>query len=273
MKTPTELWQEIATTTVAPGTACLWWLYQAGIAVKSPGGTVILIDPYLSDAVIRSYGTARNVPAPLDPAEVDADAVLASHGHEDHLDPDSIQPFLGHERTRFIGPPIAADKVLAKGIGQEKVVAAHRGDVVEVGDVSVRVVAARHIFPPEPAPDAVGYVLQIGPVSLHHSGDTEYDREIWADTQGVTASLICMNGTGGNMVAQEAALLAFLNRARVAIPFHYGLWADAGYGEGATLDPQLFVSTYHRLNPDGVSHLLEPGRPVVFDAEGIVSAG
>ena len=108
MKTSTELWQEICEVTVAPGTVTLWWLYQAGIVVKTPGGTIVVVDPYLSDAVLRSYKLPRNVPAPIDPAEVEFDALLATHSHEDHLDPDSITPFMSHDKTRFIGPPMAA---------------------------------------------------------------------------------------------------------------------------------------------------------------------
>ena len=76
----------------------LWWLYQAGLAVKTPGGTIVVVDPYLSDAVLRTYQLPRNVPAPLDPGEVDADALLATHSHADHLDPDSIAPFMSHDR-------------------------------------------------------------------------------------------------------------------------------------------------------------------------------
>ena len=64
-----ELWQEIEQTRVQPGTVVLWWLYQSGVAVKTPGGTVALVDPYLSDSVLRSYGLLRAVPAPLDPAQ------------------------------------------------------------------------------------------------------------------------------------------------------------------------------------------------------------
>lgn len=126
------------------------------------------------------------------------------------------------------------------------------------------------MFGAEPTPDAVGFVLETDGVSVYHSGDTEYDSEILADTRGVTASLVPINGTTGNMNAHEAAMLAWLQGARVAVPFHYGLWRDADYGEGATLDPELFVATYHRLNPDGQTLLLEPATAVVLDANGII---
>jgi L-ascorbate 6-phosphate lactonase len=270
MKSAPELWQEMQRTEVRPGTLTFWWLYQAGLAIKTPGGTIVVVDPYLSDAVLRTYQLPRNVPAPLDPAEVDADALLATHSHADHLDPDSITPFMSHARTQFVGPPMAVEKVLENEVKADRAVAVARGDVLKFGDLTVRAVHARHLFGLEPTPDAVGFVFEAGDVSLYHSGDTEYDSEITADTRGVTASFISINGTTGNMNAHEAAMLAWLQGSRLAVPFHYGLWRDQDYGEGATLDPQLFVRTYERLNPAGHTLVLKPAVAVVLDRNGLV---
>jgi L-ascorbate 6-phosphate lactonase len=271
MKTPAELWAEIAAHQVATGTIAFWWLYQAGFVLKSPDGTLVAVDPYLSDAVVRSYHQPRNVPSPLDPAEAQTDAVLASHSHEDHLDPDSITEFARCAKTRFVGPPMATFKVTRAGVDAARTVPLRRGEVVSIGGFTVRAVLARHPFFPEPVPDAIGYVLEAGPVSIYHGGDTEYDAEIVADSRNVTVSLIPINGTAGNMNALEAAMLAFRQQPRLAVPMHYGLWRDEGYGPGATLDPGLFVDTLHKLWPEGNSIVLEPGRAVTVDASGAVS--
>jgi L-ascorbate 6-phosphate lactonase len=271
MKSEGKLWQEIRGEAVRPGTVVLWWLYQAGLVLKTPGGAIIAVDPYLSDAVLRSYQLPRNVPAPLDPREASVDALLATHSHEDHLDPESVGAFLSHEGTRFIGPPMAVEKVVAAAVEPERATTVRRGDLAAVGDLTVRAVHARHLFGLEPTPDAVGFVLSTDAVSIYHSGDTEYDSEIVPDTRGVTASFICINGTTGNMNAHEAAMLAWRQEARVAVPFHYGLWRDKDYGEGATLDPELFVGTYRRLNPTGRTLVLEPATAVVLDRNGVVS--
>src|SRR5271155_5923131 len=111
MNSSAQLWQEIEETEVRPGTLAFWWLYQAGIVLKSPAGTVVTVDPYLSESVMRSYQLPRGVPAPLDPVDADVDALLATHSHEDHPDPDSIAPFRRPAQPRFVGPPMAADKV------------------------------------------------------------------------------------------------------------------------------------------------------------------
>jgi hypothetical protein len=53
------------------------------------------------------------------------------------------------------------------------------------------------------------------------------------------------------------------------VPFHYGLWRDADYGEGATLDPGQFADTYGRLNPGGRVHILQPATRVVVGPDGL----
>jgi L-ascorbate 6-phosphate lactonase len=269
MKSSARLWQEIEETEVGTGTLALWWLYQAGIVLKSPAGAIVAVDPYLSESVMRSYKLPRGVAAPLDPADADVDALLATHSHEDHLDPDSIEPFLRPAQARFVGPPMAADKVRAAGVEPARITRVGRGDEVTIADIGVRAVHARHMFGLEPTPDAVGYVLSCGGVSVYHSGDAEYDSEIIADTRGVGTSLVCINGTTGNMNVHEAALLAWLQGARLAVPFHYGLWRDADYGEGATLDPGQFADTYGRLNPGGRVHILQPATRVVVGPDGL----
>jgi L-ascorbate 6-phosphate lactonase len=266
---PAELWEEIRSFAVPEGRVTVWWLYQAGIVVKTPGGVIALVDAYLSDAVARSYGIERMAPALLDPAEVDADVILASHSHEDHLDPDSIRPFFSHTKTRFVGPPLAVAKVRAAGVEAGRTTPVGRGDEVGLGDLTISAVAANHVFAPEPVPDAVGYVLRSGPVSVYHSGDTLFDEQIEADTRGVTLSLVPINGTAGNMNVSEAADLARRQGPTVAAPFHYGLWAPEGYGAGATLDPWAFVAGLRDVAPEVSVHVFEPGVATTFAETGV----
>jgi L-ascorbate 6-phosphate lactonase len=257
---PAPLWQRVRATEVPPGRVGLWWLYQAGFAIKSPAGAVVLIDPYLSDAVLRSYQLPRDVPAPLEPTEADPDLVLATHPHEDHLDPDSVPVFARHPGTRIGGPPSVVAAAARLGVDPAATVAIRPGEPVDVADIRIESVFARHMFDAEPTPDAVGYLITIGDLRIYHAGDTEYDARILAETRDrVDVSLVCINGTTGNMNAHEAALLAWQQGTRLAVPMHYGLWRDADYGPGATLDPQLFVDTYRRLSPEGRVHVLSPG--------------
>ena len=59
---------------------------------------------------------------------------------------------------------MAVEKVLGTGVNPARATPVARGDVVKVGDLTVRAVHARHLFGLEPTPDAVGYVLSAGDV-------------------------------------------------------------------------------------------------------------
>lgn len=265
-----SLWPEVQSTDVEPGTVAMWWLYQAGVIVKTAGGTTVAIDPYLSEAAYRFYRVKRTVPALIDPAEVHLDALLASHSHCDHLDPDSVPGFMKYPGCRFIGPPMAVDRVLAAGVDRDRTVRLAPGQAVATGDLEITAVFARHMVDVEPTPDAIGFIIESSSgVRLYHSGDTEYDARILPATRGVAASLLAINGTGGNMNAHEAALLAWQQQPGVAIPLHYGLWCDEDYGPGATLDPRDFVTTYRRLSPEGTTLVFQAGTCVKLGLNGI----
>ena len=57
-----------------PGQVALRWLGQGGWAMRSPGGTVWCVDPYLSSFSSRA-GFQRLAPTPVEPQDVRADAV------------------------------------------------------------------------------------------------------------------------------------------------------------------------------------------------------
>ena len=80
---------------VDSGSLAIFWLAQAGFVYKTPGGTIVYVDAYLSDCVHRLlsdvlYGFKRIMPAPLAPEEVEADVVVCTHSHPDHFDYDAI---------------------------------------------------------------------------------------------------------------------------------------------------------------------------------------
>jgi L-ascorbate metabolism protein UlaG (beta-lactamase superfamily) len=75
-----------------------------------------------------------------------------------------------------------------------------------------------------------------------------------------TALLVCINGKLGNMTAAEAARLAAALRPRVAIPMHYGMFADN------TADPQEFVRLAQAHAPQSAVVLLALGEPFLLRA-------
>jgi len=262
--TQKSIWPLIRDTKVPKGGVHIWWLRQAGFVIKSPGGFTVAVDAYLTNSVMTSYNVPRGYPAPLSPEESEFDAVMATHPHDDHIDPEAVIPFSKHPKTKFIGPFSVIKLARAGGFYGDRGIILNRGETTQIGDITIEAVFARHMFEPEPTPDAISYIITVGKWRIYHSGDTEYDARIVDDTEGrVDVSLICINGVTGNMDTKEAGFLAWRQGCKVAVPMHWGLWpAETDAESGATLDLNEFVDTYRALKPDGEVWIPEIGKPL-----------
>src|SRR5713101_984336 len=80
--------------------------------VVHDGGPVLATDPWVrGSAYFGSWGLSHEIPPAQDAAILAADAVWFSHGHPDHLNPDSL-PLFRHTRVLLpdhVGGRIAAD--------------------------------------------------------------------------------------------------------------------------------------------------------------------
>ncbi len=259
-----SIWPLIRETAVPAGGVHIWWLLQAGFVIKSPDGYTVCIDPYLTNSVMTSYGVERGHPAPLTPEESEFDLILATHPHDDHQDPEAIIPFSKHKKTRYMGPFSVVKLARAGGFYGDRAQILNRGDVAEVGDIKIEAVYARHMFAPEPTPDATGYLITVGKWRIFHSGDTEYDARIVDDTEGrVDVSLICINGITGNMDTKEAAFLAWRQGCQIAAPMQSGRGPETEvFDPPATLDLNEFTDTYQRLEENGRVWIPKIGVPL-----------
>jgi L-ascorbate 6-phosphate lactonase len=233
------------------GSLAITWLGQAGFAIVAPSGEVCLIDPYLSDWGRRGAGVARIAPVVVAADEIHPTVVVSSHWHEDHLDPDTTR-ILARMRPSpvFVGPPANAARYLRLGALRSRVRPLDRGGATTAGPFRIYAGFARHDVPGWICEDAISIVVEAAGVRVFHTGDTEYDTRIVhsvASVGPIDVGLFCINGTGGNMHVSEAALLASRIGPRIAIPMHYGMWSDADYGRGATLDPAVFADLYRRI--------------------------
>jgi L-ascorbate 6-phosphate lactonase len=219
----------------------LWWLGQAGVVVKSPGGKIVVIDPYLTNsckAVGEQYGfdMDRMVPPPLQPADlVGFDLYAITHSHGDHLDPETLA---GYRAAGGQGPYLAPGETIEKlkqlGVPAEQIEITWPNRVRAVGDLRLRATLAI----PFGADDLthVGYLVGLeGGPTLYLTGDTAY-HEILAAAAAPHKPEILMaviNPAFRNMSPIEAARLARELDVKVAIPCHYDLFPDN------SLPPQL----------------------------------
>lgn len=269
----TALAQTIAATQVQPGRVMAWWLGGNGFVFKTPAGTQIYIDPYFSNCVAAIFGVERAFPPPITAEEARPDLVISTHWHEDHLDPAGLPIVAKYSRAKFLGPPSCVSRLLGWLVPRDRVTGIRLGETHQFNEVKITAVAARHIagVPGWESDDAVGLLLEIGGLRIYHSGDTEYDLRLRAlayDRENpIDVCLLVINGTGGNMNAHEAALLAWQLGAKTVIPMHHLLWKDFAGGEQATLDPQALVDTYHRLGGAGQVKLLDVGQGLELHSE------
>jgi L-ascorbate metabolism protein UlaG (beta-lactamase superfamily) len=227
----------------------LRWLGQAGYEIRSRGGQVLLLDAYLSHNVEDELGQVRAVEPPVSPEDAHADVVLATHWHPDHLDPDLCRSLRDSSRCAFVGPTSNTSRLAGWGVPTDRIRELDRGHTLDLGDFRLTAGYARHDVRGWLVEDAISVVVEVDGLKVFHSGDTEYDSRVLpiAERGPFDVAMFVINGSGGCMNAREAALMAHQLHPSVAIPMHYGLWAEGGYGRGATLDPQEFADYCERL--------------------------
>lgn len=260
MNEASSLMQRIVAKQVGPSCLSCWWLGGSGFIFKTPTGTVVCVDPYLSNCVEDIFGTRRAFASPIDPNELKVDALISTHWHEDHLDPGSIPTIArNNPHATFVMPPSAAARALSWGLRRSQITTITPAVPIGLRDIKIEATAARHEagVPGWEVPDAVGILLRVCELTIYHSGDTEYDVRLRRlKDRCPDVAMLCINGTGGNMNAHEAALLAWHLGARQVIPMHHLLWANDKPKPEETLDPQLFIDTYQRLG--GIGRALAP---------------
>lgn len=269
----TTLAQTIAQTRVRPGSLMAWWLGGTGFVLKTSAGTQLYIDPYFSNCVAQIFGVERAFPPPIPVEEAAPDLVIATHWHEDHLDPEGLPILARRSDTRFLGPPSCRSRLLGWLVPADRVTAISAGESHTFRDITLRAVAARHIagIPGWETPDAIGLLIETEGLRIYHTGDTEYDLRLRAlaydRERPIDAMLTVINGAGGNMNAHEAALLAWQIAPGLIVPMHHILWKDFSGGEQATLDPALLADTYRRLGGTGRVASLAVGESVLIAAK------
>lgn len=168
----------------------------------------------------------------IDPWEVngpEADIILITHDHSDHLDQNTIKALLG-KKTIIITDTISAAKLRVMGWGQ-RVTVVKSGEKMESGEITVTAVPAYNLnkdFHPE-TKGGLGFIINgNGPV-VYHAGDTDFIPEM-KDVKTQVA-ILPVSGTYV-MTAEEAVEAALVINPEVAIPIHYGkIVGDRGMAE------------------------------------------
>ncbi len=176
---------------------------QSAIKIET-NGKIIYFDPYMITE------------------EDKADYVFITHSHYDHLSVDDLKK-VATKDTRFFAPYDSVPKLV--DAGYHKVTGIEPGFKEETEDFKIEAVPAYNVLKTNYHPKKnkwVGYILTIEGKKVYHAGDTERIPEMKDITCDI--ALLPLGQTYTMNSVEDAAETAIDVKAKIAIPFHYGLY-------------------------------------------------
>jgi L-ascorbate metabolism protein UlaG (beta-lactamase superfamily) len=177
----------------------VWFNHYAGVLIKTPSKTLI-IDPV--DIRARSFPNA--------------DAILITHEHYDHLDQRLIAEIQKATNCTIIADP-ASTKRLQHAIPIGKLQQIRPGEETKIGEVSVKAEKCNH-----PAAEPVTYIITSEDnVKIYHTADSMPFPELAKIGEREKFDVaFCTVGIAPGTSPETGFEIARLTKPKVAVPYH-----------------------------------------------------
>lgn len=232
-------------------------------------GTAVLTDPVAARWIgpLRRQGKG---PA-AEPFE-QADVVVISHLHRDHLDLRTLRRL--PPSTPLIVPRGAG--ALASRAGGREIIELEVGERAVAGDLTITAVPAVHEATRDrwgPRAEPIGYLLESPRRRAYFAGDTDLFEEM-AELAPLDLALLPVWGWGprlgsGHLDPDAAAWALTLLRPAVAVPVHWGTFYPAGLRRllprHLVEPPERFAAAATALAPEVTVRVLRPGEQLQLD--------
>jgi L-ascorbate metabolism protein UlaG (beta-lactamase superfamily) len=176
----------------------------------SDGGTVVLIDPFLTG----------NPKAPVEASDLEPTHIFLTHGHADHYG--DLVDIAKRTGALVVAIKEVADEIAGQGV--ENVAEPNIGGTVEFEGGWVRLTPAWHTgtTPNGTVHTPAGLVVHLGGKTVYHVGDTGLfsDIRLPGERDQLDAALVCIGGHY-TMDRHDAAVASEWIGAPVVIPCHY----------------------------------------------------
>lgn len=227
---------------VPPGALTVWWLGQNSFLLKSPGGTIITIDPYLSNSceeAVKPLGLdfSRQIPIPMAAGDLACvDMLVFTHSHLDHMDPETIKPYReAGGRGPYLAPCETWERLQTEiGVPRDQITMTWPNKICTIGDLTLRTTFAIGFGSDDMT--HVGYLVSVadGP-TFYFTGDTSFEDLVWMGVKDHKPDVMItvINGAFRNLGPAEAAKLAEQIQPKVVIPCHHDMFRSN------TMAPQM----------------------------------
>jgi L-ascorbate 6-phosphate lactonase len=269
---------EIKETRIHNGAVSFWNLGQAGILIKGrEEDGFICIDPYLSNSIEQTNPETefkRAFPPVLSPAMLEnADAILITHEHDDHLDFATLREVgqKGENPTFVVPAPLVS--MVETETGSTNIAAAkHNDESFRIKGYQITPVPAAHTsYQVDVNGDHLylGYLIEVNGVRLFHSGDTIVTPELIEKVKEFKPHVVFLPINGGdffrasreivgNMSYREAVDFSVRVGADLIIPIHYDMFPNNRE------NPAYFVDYLFHHYPNQKFHMMAPGERFIY---------